>query len=119
MHHGPRWRLRNARGRFRGAALFRVAFAESTAELVEEYRLDGNFQNQWGLSHIKADVAYSNLSLLKGEDAEPGAGVTIGFIDTGIDLDHPAFAAKTAAAKTAAADRCRDDRHRGIHAGRG
>ena len=70
-------------------------FTESTAELVEEYRLDENFQNQWGLSQIKADVAYSNLSLLKGEDAEPGAGVTIGFIDTGIDLDHPAFAGMT------------------------
>ena len=71
------------------------AFAESTAELVEEFRLDENFQNQWGLSHIKADEAYSNLRLLKGPDAEPGAGVTIGFIDTGIDLDHPAFAGKT------------------------
>ena len=75
------------------------AFTESAAELVDEYRLDANFQknfqNQWGLSHIKADAAYANLSLLKGEDAEPGAGVTIGFIDTGIDLDHPAFAGKT------------------------
>ncbi len=68
--------------------------------LVEEYRLDENFQNQWGLSHIKAAEAYANLSLLKGEDVEPGAGVTIGFIDTGIDLDHPAFAAKTAAGMT-------------------
>ena len=71
------------------------AFAESAAESVEEYRLDGNFQNQWGLSHIKADAAYSNLALLKGEDSEPGAGVTIGFIDTGIDQDHPVFAGKT------------------------
>ena len=76
------------------------AFAESAAEVADEYRLDENFQNQWGLSHIKADVAYANLSLLKGDDAEPGAEVTIGFIDTGIDLDHPAFAAKTAAGMT-------------------
>ena len=71
------------------------AFAESTAELVEEYRLDGNFQNQWGLSHIKADAAYANLSLLKGDDAEPGADVTIGFIDTGIDQGHPVFERNT------------------------
>ena len=71
------------------------AFAESAAEVVEEYRRDENFQNQWGLSHIKADVAYANLRLLKGEDVEPGAGVTIGFIDTGIDLEHSAFAAGT------------------------
>ena len=86
------------------------AFAESAAEVVDEYRLDENFQNQSGLSHIKADVAYANLRLLKGEDAEPGAGVTIGFIDTGIDLEHPVFAAK---------HRHQDDRHRGIHAGCG
>ena len=39
-------------------------------------------------------MAYGNLNLLQGEEAEPGAGVTIGFIDTGIDVDHPAFAGK-------------------------
>ncbi|MCY4442557.1 MAG: hypothetical protein OXE53_20410 [Deltaproteobacteria bacterium] len=58
------------------------AFVESGAELVDGYRSDVDFQNQWGLDHIKADVAYSNLALLEGEDAAPGAGVTIGFIDT-------------------------------------
>ena len=41
-----------------------------------------------------ADVAYSHLELLKGPDAQPGSGVTLGFIDTGIDLDHPMFAGK-------------------------
>ena len=70
-------------------------FTESAAELVDGYGADVDFQNQWGLDHIKADVAYSNLALLEGEDAEPGAGVTIGLIDTGIDLDHHAFAGKT------------------------
>ena len=73
------------------------AFAESAADLVEEYRLAPGFQNQWGLDHIKADAAYANLNLLEGQDAEPGAGVTIGFLDTGIDLDHPTFAGKTIA----------------------
>lgn len=71
------------------------AFAESAEEGVDVYRSIDGFRNQWGLEHIKADVAYSNLALIKGEDAEPGAGVTIGFIDTGIDLDHPSFAGKT------------------------
>ena len=32
---------------------------------------------------------------MKGQTAKPGAGVTIGFIDTGIDTDHPQFAGKT------------------------
>ena len=50
---------------------------------------------QWGLGSINADVAYDNIELLKGQAAEPGAGVTIGFIDSGIDQDHPAFAGKT------------------------
>ena len=50
------------------------------------------FQNQWGLTHINADEAYGNLSVLMGPDAEPGAGVTIGVLDTGVDLEHPAIA---------------------------
>ena len=44
---------------------------------------------------MKAGLAYANIEVLKGEDAKPGAGVTIGFIDTGIDQDHPVFAGKT------------------------
>ena len=39
--------------------------------------------------------AYANLEVLKGAGVEPGAGVTIGFLDSGIDRDHPAFAGKT------------------------
>ena len=44
---------------------------------------------------MKAGLAYANIEVLKGEDAKPGAGVTIGFIDTGIDQDHPVFTGKT------------------------
>ena len=72
------------------------AFAKSAAELEDAYRSVDAFRNQWGLEHINADSAYGNVALLEGEDAEPGAGVTIGFIDTGIDLEHPMFAAGTA-----------------------
>ena len=71
------------------------AFEQSAAELVDGYRLEDNFKNQWGLDHIQAGLAYGNLKLLKGEDAKPGSGVTIGFIDTGIDQSHPVFAGKT------------------------
>ncbi len=70
------------------------AFAESAAQRASAYRSIDGFRNQWGLEHIKADVAYSHLELLKGSDAEPGAGVTLGFIDSGIDLYHPMFAGK-------------------------
>ena len=54
-----------------------------------------SLDNQWGLETINADWAYANVDLLKGEDAKPGAGVTIGFIDSGIDKHHPQFAGKT------------------------
>ena len=68
------------------------AVKAAAAEESEKYREAPGFQNQWGLTHIKADEAYGNLALVKGPEAEPGAGVTIGFIDTGIDLEHPSIA---------------------------
>ena len=64
-------------------------------ELAPEYAEDPQFRNQWGLDSINAQVAYANLNLLLGPDAEPGAGVTVGFVDSGIDTEHPAFADKT------------------------
>ena len=71
-------------------------FQIKVSTLAQEYRDDDvSFDNQWGLETINADGAYANVELLKGEDAKPGAGVTIGFIDTGIDPGHPAFAGKT------------------------
>ena len=40
---------------------------------------------------MNAGLAYANVEVLKGAAAKPGAGVTIGFIDSGIDQDHPVF----------------------------
>ena len=51
----------------------------------------GGFANQWGLKTIRADQAYENLKLRHGSDAAPGAGVTVGVLDTGIDAAHPHF----------------------------
>ncbi len=78
-----------------GDCLAPEKFAESAAELAEAYRDEDEFQNRWELGHIKAALAYGNLRLLQGPAAEPGAGVTIGFLDSGIVTDHPAFAGKT------------------------
>lgn len=60
--------------------------------------LHGNstdFSNQWGLGAINADQAYAHLELARGGNAEPGQGVTVGLIDTGIDTKHPLFAGAT------------------------
>ena len=54
-----------------------------------------DFSNQWGLGGINADQAYAHLELAEGANVEPGEGVTVGLIDTGIDTGHPLFAGTT------------------------
>ncbi len=60
-------------------------------EQSASYRNEPGYRNQWGLEAIHADRAYAHLRFLQGADAQPGAGVTIGFVDSGIDQNHPAF----------------------------
>ena len=66
---------------------------EAAAEALDS---DEAFQTQWGLSAIKADYGMAHLWLMRGVQFDepenyPGAGVTVGIIDTGIDEDHPSF----------------------------
>ena len=70
-------------------------FDAEARRLAKNYRGVASFGNQWGLERMKADSAYAHLELLHGDGAEPGAGVTIGFIDTGIDTTHRLFEGKT------------------------
>lgn len=67
-------------------------FNEEADAAAGNSREHTGFQTQWGLTHINADQAYGNLSVLVGPDVEPGAGVTIGVLDTGVDLEHPSIA---------------------------
>ena len=78
-----------------GGCVSQEDFQTETESLAAEYREHVNFGTQWGLSHVKAGYAYGHLSQIKGEDVAPGAGVTIGFIDSGIDELHRDFAGKT------------------------
>ena len=55
------------------------------------YAQTTSFRSQWGLAAVGVDRAYANLELRLGPDAEPGAGVIVGVLDTGIDLSHRAF----------------------------
>ncbi len=61
------------------------------AEYSAPYAEETAFQNQWGLDAINADRAFANVELAEGAGTVPGTGVTVGFVDTGIDLDHPLF----------------------------
>ena len=70
-------------------------FFAAAGELAGEFRQDPNFRNQPSLGLVGADRAYAHASLLEGPDVAPGAGVTIGLIDTGIDEEHPVFRGKT------------------------
>ena len=70
-------------------------FNAMVTEVAGEYARHQGFLNQWGLEYVNAHVAYGHVNLLEGPDAEPGAGVTIGLMDTGIDEGHPVFQGKT------------------------
>ena len=79
-----------------GGCLSVQHFQAEALRLALKYRTnDLSFAKQWGLNAVNADRAYANVELLKGQTAKPGAGVTIGFLDTGIDKDHPMFDGKT------------------------
>ena len=78
-----------------GDCLTAPEFRAAAAELAAGRREDPGFGNQWGLEAIGAHRAYAHVGLLEGPGAAPGAGVTIGVIDSGIDVGHPAFAGKT------------------------
>ena len=61
------------------------------AEFSAPYAEETAFRNQWGLDAINADRAFANVEIAEGAGTVPGTGVTVGFVDTGIDLDHPLF----------------------------
>ncbi len=67
-----------------------AAYRERRDAIAASHRAASVFSNQWGLARVNADKAWADAELLRGT-AAPGTGVTIGFIDTGIDPDHPLF----------------------------
>ena len=72
-----------------------ATYRERRDTIARDHRFeDVLFQNQWGLEMVNADKAWADVELLRGT-APPGSGVTIGFIDTGIDPGHPLLQGKT------------------------
>ena len=69
-------------------------FDSRARRLAGAYAVHRSFRNQPGLAAVGADRAYAHVELLKGENTSPGSGVTIGFMDSGIDASHRMFAGK-------------------------
>ena len=67
-------------------------YQSEVATRAQVYREDSYFMSQKELETIGADRAYSHLNLALGDDVKPGAGVTVGVLDSGIDANHPSFA---------------------------
>ena len=63
--------------------------------IEDDHGGEDDFENQWGLTAIRAGRAYAQLELEHGAGTEPGTGYTAGLIDTGIDTAHPVFEGKT------------------------
>ncbi|MCY4451558.1 MAG: S8 family serine peptidase [Immundisolibacterales bacterium] len=64
-------------------------FEEKSTALAENLRNESALSSQWPFATmINAYEAYGRLALVEGGDVEPGAGQTIGVLDTGIDPEH-------------------------------
>ena len=66
-------------------------YRRQQSSIAREHENQADFGRQWGLGAINAADAYAHLELARGRAALPGAGVTVGLVDSGIDLEHPLF----------------------------
>ena len=73
--------------------LTRDQWDRNIQEWAADYRAVPGFGKQWGLGAVHADRAYAHLKAVQGEGVQPGQGVTIGFVDSGIDRRYPSFRA--------------------------
>ena len=68
------------------------AYGTEVASAAEEIRSTPEFDQRpsWDLEAVGVPEAWAHLQVARGED-KPGSGVTVGLIDSGIDLGHPSF----------------------------
>lgn len=60
------------------------------SDVVHDLRSSPSLEDRWGLATINIVDAWGHLQVVQGID-QPGDGVSVGVVDSGIDLSHPAF----------------------------
>ncbi len=74
-----------------GECLSQQEFKQRRDKIADRHLANREYQNQWGLQRIKAHRAHAALEIKHGKGVKPGSGVTIGIIDTGVNLNHYEF----------------------------
>lgn len=67
------------------------ANTESFRNLDREYETRALGSPNWARDSVNAYKAYAHLSLIGRNSVAAGKGVTLGFVDSGLHLDHPEF----------------------------
>ena len=75
-----------------GQCLTAAQFESRRDALARSYLGDREYRAQPALERTNAHKARAALALVLGEAVEPGAGVKIAVIDSGVDLGHPELA---------------------------
>ena len=75
-----------------GQCLTAAQFESRRDALARGYLGDREYRAQPALERTNAHKAHAALAVVLGEAVEPGAGVRIALIDSGVDLDHPELA---------------------------
>ena len=65
-------------------------YKRNAASVAEAIQSTPRLEDRWALETINVADAWAHLQVVHGED-RPGSGVTVGVLDTGIDLSHPTF----------------------------
>ncbi|MDE0100080.1 MAG: S8 family serine peptidase [Truepera sp.] len=67
-------------------------FVARRNHIAQQHLADPEYQRQKALERINAHQAHASLEVVSGSGTKPGEGVTIGIIDSGVDLNHPELA---------------------------
>ncbi len=63
-------------------------FERRRAAIARRHLANTEFQAQWGLESTNVHEARAALEVKHGSGAKPGAGVTVGVMDTGVNRNH-------------------------------